>query len=152
MSSVRVRPIIPVIGGVIIIVALGARGAGHLAEQRSVRAHDRMVGIAATINDPAGLTTQSRSACPSQAFLIRCLQGVQDPDALTARYQDALSASSGRAADARCETLPFGARPRSCLVWIGDGGHAVSISIDSRRVTGPAGATLAGSTVRIDAC
>jgi hypothetical protein len=151
MSPRRVRPVIPLTGALIIMLTVGALAIDHLVRQRST--HDRytMVAVAATINDPRGLTTRNRGACPDQTFLIRCLEATQDPDTLAAHYRDALSASAGRSARAHCETLDVGKRPRSCLVRIDDGQHAVLVSIDSRRVGTSTGFTLSGSVVRIDA-
>ena len=151
MRSTRLRPVIPVVGALIVAMVLGVQLVSYLAAQRSARTHDRMVAIAATVNDPDGLITRSRGRCPDQTILIRCLEGAQDPDVLTAGYQTALSAAAGRPAAAHCETLQAGSRPTSCLVRIDEGDHAVLVSIDARRVDAPHGFTLSGSVVRIDA-
>jgi len=59
-------------------------------------------------------------------------------------------AAAGTDAALSCTALPHGQRPRSCLVRIDDGGHAVLVSIDSAPMLGPV-LSRSGSVVRIDA-
>ena len=150
MGGRRVRPVIPMVGAVLVAVAAGLVLAGKMGEAATERARDHMIGIAARINDPPGLVTRSRSDCPDQLSLVRCLTATQEPDALAATYQRALSRAAGTDAALMCTTLPYGQRPRSCLVRIDDGGHAVLVSIDSSPMPGPV-LSRSGSVVRIDA-
>jgi len=150
MGGRRVRPVIPVVGAVAVTGAVGLLLAGKVGDVATERARDRMVGIAVRINDPAGLVTRSRTDCPDQLSLVRCLTAAEDPAALAATYQRALSRAAGRDASLTCTTLPYGLRPRSCLVRIDDGGHAVIVSVYSDVVPGPV-PSLSGSVVRIEA-
>jgi hypothetical protein len=152
MGSTRIRPAIPVAGVVCVAAALGLRLAGLVSAHEAERLQGHMVAVAAKLDDPAGLLTRPRRTCSSQEHLVRCLEGDQDPDTLAAGYQRALSSVAGRPAELRCETLRFGERrPRSCLVRLDDGAHAVLVSIDSRAIHTPLGITLSGSDVRVDA-
>ena len=151
MTSTRVRPVIPLVGAVIVLGALGLRLADHASAQAASHARERMTVVATRIDDPTGLVTRGRRDCPGQEDLVRCLQGPQAPDDLAAVYQAALSRAAGRTATVQCTTLPFGARPRDCLVRIDEGAHAVLVSITSRPLKTTGSMIMSGSTVRIDA-
>jgi hypothetical protein len=151
MDYTRLRPAVPLAGALLVATALGVQLAGQLAEQHATGIRDRMVAIAEAMDDPDGLLTLSRGTCPDQTSLIRCLEGVPDPDVLAAGYRTRLSAAAGRTAAAHCETVQAGGRLRSCVVRIDEGDHAVMVSIDTRRVGTPQSFTRSGSVVRIDA-
>jgi len=152
MAPTRIRPVVPIVGVAVIVVASGLRLGGYVSSRATERDESRMIAIAAHLDDPAGLTTRRRVTCPDVTTVVRCLEGDQDPDTLAAAYRAALSTAAGRPAALQCETTRVAdRRPRNCLVRVDDGDHAVLISVSSRAVRTATGITLSGSDVRVDA-
>lgn len=152
MGSTRCRPVVPIVGAVVLTAVFGFQLTGHVSAWASRRTQGRMIAVALRMDDPAGLLARDRATCFGDA-IVRCLEGEQDPYSLAASYRTALSQAAGRAAGLRCDTLPprDGRQLRSCLVRVDDGSHAVLVSIDSRPVRAPEGITLSGSNIAVEA-
>ena len=108
-----------------------------------------MQEIARVVVDPAGMTPVLQGCALRGPGTIRCARSSESPRALAAKAQRALTVAAGQPATLSCDLLPSSKAPRTlpvywCLTQVEDGGHTVTISVDTHLEL-EAGASLAGA-------
>jgi hypothetical protein len=120
-----------------VVTAVAVPATAHVQQAHDDALTARMKDTARAVVDPAGLTPVIQGCALRGPGSTRCATSLEDPRAVAAEAHRALTVAAGRPATLTCELMPSSKAPGAlpvhwCVARIEDGGHTVTINVDTR--------------------
>jgi hypothetical protein len=119
------------------VTAVAVPATAHVQQARDDTLTARMKDTARVLVDPVGMTAVIKGCALRGPGSTRCATSQEDPRAVAAKAQRALTLAAGRPATLTCDLIPSSNTPGAltvywCFTQVEDGGHTVTVNIDTR--------------------